>query len=151
MAAAYRSLAEGFQVMLHENEDADPELLEGMIGVLLRMADRPPTEMKGVDEEYIAKLDRVNVKKMKKDADCPICGNAFVDDPHPLLVRLPCHPSHVFDLECIRPWLLLNGSCPLDRVDLAKRERDRKQKHLEEIKKKAAPEDEEEEWDGLYG
>jgi hypothetical protein len=46
---------------------------------------------------------------------------------------------------------LLNGTCPLDRVDLAQRERDRKKKHLEEIKKNAAPEDEEEEWDGLYG
>jgi hypothetical protein len=29
--------------------------------------------------------------------------------------------------------------------------RERRQKHLEEIKKNAAPEDDEEEWDGLYG
>ncbi|KAI1609793.1 hypothetical protein EDD36DRAFT_55999 [Exophiala viscosa] len=151
VSAAFRSLAEAFQFMQRDNDNADSDLLGNMIETLMSSAEHPPREVKGVDEEYIAELDRVDIKKVKKDADCPICGNAFVEDPHPLLVRLPCHPSHIFDLECIRPWLLLNGTCPLDRTDLAQRERDRKQKHLEEIKKNAAPEDEEEEWDGLYG
>ncbi|KIX98349.1 uncharacterized protein Z520_05650 [Fonsecaea multimorphosa CBS 102226] len=151
VSAVFRSLAEAFQVMRRINDNADSDLLESMIQNLMDTAERPPREVKGVDEEYIAALERVNIKKVNKDADCPICGNAFVEDPHPLLVRLPCHQNHIFDLECIRPWLLVNGTCPLDRVDLAQRERDRKKKHLEEIKKNAAPEDEEEEWDGLYG
>jgi len=151
VSAAFRSLGEAFQIMQRDNENADSDLLDSMIEALMSSAERPPQEIKGVDEEYIAALERVNIKKVKKDADCPICGNDFVDDPHPLLVRLPCHTSHVFDLECIRPWLLLNGTCPLDRVDLAQRERDRKKKNLEDIKKNAAPEDDEEEWDGLYG
>lgn len=151
VSAAFRSLAEVFQVMQRDNDNADSDLLDNMIESLMTSAERPPTEVKGVDEEYIASLERVSIKKVKKDAECPICGNAFVDDPHPLLVRLPCHTSHVYDLECIRPWLLLNGTCPLDRVDLAKKNRERRQKQLEEIKKNAAPEDEEEEWDGLYG
>ncbi|ETN39587.1 uncharacterized protein HMPREF1541_05813 [Cyphellophora europaea CBS 101466] len=151
VSAAFRSLADAFRVMQRDNDNADTDLMDEMIETLMASAERPPTEVKGVDEEYIAALERVNIKKVKKDADCPICGNAFVEDPHPLLVRLPCHPSHIFDLECVRPWLLLNGTCPLDRVDLAKRVRERKQKQLEEIRKKAAPEDDEEEWDGLYG
>ena len=151
VSAAFRSLAEVFQVMQRDNDNADSDLMDGMIESLMASAERPPTEVKGVDEEYIAELERVSVKKVKKDAECPICGNAFVEDTHALLVRLPCHPTHIYDLECVRPWLLLNGTCPLDRVDLAKRVRERRQKHLEEIKKNAAPEDEEEEWDGLYG
>ena len=151
VSAAFRSLAEVFQVMQRDNDNADSDLLDNMIQTLMTSAERPPTEVKGVDEEYIAALERVNVKKVKKDAECPICGNPFVEDPHPLLVRLPCHPKHIYDLECVRPWLLLNGTCPLDRVDLAKKVRERRQKQLEEIKKNAAPEDEEEEWDGLYG
>ena len=151
VSAVFRSLAEAFQVMQRVNDNADSDLLESMIENLMETAERPPREVKGVDEEYIASLERVNIKKVKKDADCPICGNAFVEDSHPLLVRLPCHQSHIFDLECIRPWLLVNGTCPLDRIDLAQRERERKKKHLEDIKKKAAPEDDEEEWDGLYG
>lgn len=151
VSAAFRHLAEAFQIMQRDNDNEGGGLLQTMIENLLATAERPPTEVKGVDEEYIAKLDRVSMKKVKADADCPICGNEFREDPHPLLVRLPCHDSHIFDLECIRPWLLLNGTCPLDRVDLAKKERERKQKLLDEIKKNAAPDDEEEEWDGLYG
>ena len=151
VSAAYRMMAEGFQGMLRDNEDADSDLLEGMISDLMNQAETPPTEVQGVDEEYISELERISIKKVKQEADCPICGNAFVDDPLPLLVRLPCHPSHVFDLECVRPWLLLKGTCPLDRTDLAKRQRDRKQKLLDEIKKNAAPDDNEEDWDGLYG
>lgn len=151
VSAAYRQLAEAFQVMQRDNDSINTDLLQNMISNLLATAEEPPVEVKGVDEEYIADLERVPIKKLKPDADCPICGNEFREDPHPLIVRLPCHDSHVFDLECIRPWLLLNGTCPLDRVDLAKRERERKQKHLEEIKKNAAPEDSEEEWDGMYG
>lgn len=151
VSAAFRHLAEAFQTMQRDNDNEGSDVLQNMIENLLATAERPPTEVKGVDEEYIAKLERLSINKVKKDADCPICGNEFREDPHPLLVRLPCHESHIFDLECIRPWLLLNGTCPLDRVDLAKKERDRKQKLLDDIKKNAAPDDDEEEWDGLYG
>lgn len=151
VSAVFRTLAEAFGVMRRESGGESAELLDSMIDALMQTAERPPREVEGVDEEYITALERVSIKKVKKEADCPICGNPFVDDPHPLLVRLPCHPTHIFDLECVRPWLLLKGTCPLDRVDLAKRERERKKKQLEEIKKNAAPEDDEEEWDGLYG
>lgn len=151
VSAAFRSLAEAFGMMRRDNDNADTDLMDSMIEALMSSAERPPTEVKGVDDEYIHNLERVHIKKVKKDADCPICGNAYSEDLHPLIVRLPCHPTHIFDLECVRPWLKLNGTCPLDRADLAKRERERKAKHLEDIKKNAAPEDEEEEWDGLYG
>jgi hypothetical protein len=57
------------------------------------------------------------------------------------VVRLPCHKDHRFDLDCIRPWLKLNSTCPLDRKLL--------------IKKKEKPvtqkiDDEEEDWDDFY-
>ena len=151
VSAAFRNLADAFGVMRRDSEGTDSELLDSLIESLMSSAERPPREVEGVDEEYIAGLERVSIKKVRKEDDCPICGNPFSDDPHPLLVRLPCHSSHIFDLECVRPWLRLRGTCPLDRVDLGKRERERKKKHLEDIKKNAKPEDEEEEWDGLYG
>jgi Ring finger domain len=137
--------------MRRDSDSTGADLLESLIESLMTSAERPPREVEGVDEEYIAQLERVSIKRVKKDADCPICGNPFADDPHPLIVRLPCHPSHIFDLECVRPWLRLRGTCPLDRVNLAERERERNKKRLEDIKKNAKPEDEEEEWDGLYG
>ena len=61
-------------------------------------------------------------------------------DKYPLVVQLPCHDDHRFDLDCIRPWLKLNSTCPLDRKEL--------------LKKKQPPpppvEDDEEEYDDMY-
>ena len=90
--------------------------------------------------------------------DCPICGNPFLEgmvlsilsgafaltrisDEYPLVVRLPCNKNHMFDLECIAPWLKLHATCPLDRKDI--------------VKEKAPPpppkdEEEDGEWDDMY-
>jgi len=46
----------------------------------------------------------------------------------------------------VKPWLRLRGTCPMDRFDFAKQQREKK-----EALKKLAEEDEEEEWDGMYG
>lgn len=91
-------------------------------------------------------LDRVPKASIKPSDTCPICNNAFLEDEYPLVVQLPCHPTHRFDMECIRPWLRLRGTCPLDRVDFAKQQREKA-----EAKKKLVEEDDEEEWDGMYG
>lgn len=61
-------------------------------------------------------------------------------DSHPLVVRLPCHKDHIFDLECIQPWLKLNPTCPLDRKELLKKK---------EVPK-PAEDDEEGEYDDMY-
>ena len=42
-------------------------------------------------------------------------------DPYPLVVRLPCHKDHIFDLECITPWLKVNSTCPMDRIEMTKK------------------------------
>ena len=44
-----------------------------------------------------------------------------VADKYPLVVQLPCHPGHRFDLDCIAPWLKVNATCPLDRKELLKK------------------------------
>lgn len=54
-------------------------------------------------------------------------------------MRLPCHKDHLFDLECIQPWLKLNPTCPLDRQSLVKKK---------EVVKKV--EDDEPEFDDMY-
>lgn len=90
-------------------------------------------------------LDRVPRTQLNSSQVCPICNNPFLEDQYPLVVRLPCHPTHLFDLECVRPWLRLRGTCPLDRTDFAKQEREKV-----EARRKMAEEDEEEEWDGMY-
>lgn len=37
------------------------------------------------------------------------------------MVRLPCNDKHIFDLDCIAPWLKLHATCPLDRKNLVKK------------------------------
>ncbi|KAI1758277.1 hypothetical protein F4782DRAFT_477216 [Xylaria castorea] len=78
----------------------------------------------GVDHLYLDNLDRVSRKKLQSNPTdaCPICAEKFLDDPHPLVVELPCHGSHKFDLECVGPWLLSKGTCPMCRKDLTVRE-----------------------------
>ncbi|KAJ5776348.1 uncharacterized protein N7511_001359 [Penicillium nucicola] len=162
ISAAFYSLAEALEMMRRDagaepstqmpeaadntDTDASHDLLTTMIQSLLSQADTPPREVEGVNEEFCDMLDRVPKAQLKDTDICPICNNPFVEDPYPLVVQLPCHPTHRFDMECVRPWLRLRGTCPLDRVDFAKQQREKV-----EARKKLVEEDEEEEWDGMYG
>ncbi|TGZ79533.1 hypothetical protein EX30DRAFT_372845 [Ascodesmis nigricans] len=153
-APAFRSLARAFQQL--ENTD----LLQSLISRLLEEAEGGNVKAQGVPEGFLDSLERVGMRRLKREDTCCICASAFLDDPYPLVVRLPCHKDHIFDLECIAPWLKLHqvssprsgelGStaltgwvgektCPLDRKDL--------------VKKSPPPvvEDSEEEWDPNYG
>ena len=73
----------------------------------------------------------------------PILMGGSVVDEYPLVVRLPCNRKHMFDLECIAPWLKLNATCPLDRKELGKA------KKTPEPPKKEV-EEEDGEWDDMY-
>lgn len=83
-------------------------------------------------------------KSLKKGMDCPICSNPFLEDEYPLVVRLPCNPKHMFDLECIAPWLKLHATCPMDRKDISKKAPPKKQAEKQE------EEEEDGEWDDMY-
>lgn len=122
--------------------EGNREFLEHLITMLESDVNSPPERIRGVTQQYLDSLDRVPKKKLKKDDACPICAEPYLDDPYPLVVELPCHGSHKFDLECVGPWLQSKGNCPLCRKDLT------------EKKKFEIPKDEEEEdgdVDGLYG
>ncbi|PYI33158.1 hypothetical protein BP00DRAFT_392993 [Aspergillus indologenus CBS 114.80] len=169
ISAAFYTLAEALNVMRRDGgatiaaaaaggipsfgpEETDTtghgnELLTEMIGSLLQAAERPPKEVEGVSEEFCDVLDRVPKASLNSSQVCPICNNPFLEDQYPLVVRLPCHPTHLFDLECVRPWLRLRGTCPLDRTDFARQEREK----AEARRKPAVDDEEEEEWDGMYG
>ncbi|KAI0022788.1 hypothetical protein F4780DRAFT_134947 [Xylariomycetidae sp. FL0641] len=111
------------------------ELLEADIGA-------PPEQIPGVGQAYLDGLDRVPRRALKDDDACPICAEPFLDDQYCLVVELPCHGAHRFDLECVGPWLLSKGSCPMCRKDLTKKK--------EVVVPKDDSEDEDD-VDGLYG
>ncbi|KAJ4381610.1 hypothetical protein N0V86_002974 [Didymella sp. IMI 355093] len=137
MAAAFRLLANAFEMMRGRPADesgGENDLLANMIEVLRQNADDPPAELKGCPDSFLDELERVPNKSLKPTDTCPICVNPFLE------VQLPCHKDHFFDLDCIRPWLKLNSTCPLDRKEL--------------LKKKQPPpppvEDDEEDYDDMY-
>ncbi|XMA17195.1 hypothetical protein WAI453_009986 [Rhynchosporium graminicola] len=124
VAAAERLLQEQYRALLSttaDSEDArNTALLESLITDLETLIDQPPTEVNGVPQSYLDELERVPKKILKKNDTCPICNEAFLDDEYPLVVELPCHRTHRFDLECVGPWLRLQGTCPLDRKRMIK-------------------------------
>lgn len=157
VSAAFRTLANSFAMMQQQPDGTttttDPpvpessqpnsqnELLGRLVEELLASAEDPPREVEGVSDDFLAGLDRVAKTKLKAGDTCPICSNGFLEDKYPLVVRLPCAGSHVFDLECIAPWLKLNPTCPLDRQVLVKKR---------EEKKVVVDDDEEDEGDMMY-
>lgn len=136
-------LADAFTVrrsarVLSSDDHSDP--LEGLISFLDDTALNPPRELEGVSDTFLADLERIPKAKLKQGESCAICANEFLEDKYPLVVRLPCHKDHIFDLECITPWLKVNPTCPMDRQRLIK----------EKIQVKPEIDDDEEEFDDMY-
>ncbi|KAL9082490.1 MAG: hypothetical protein Q9159_006376 [Coniocarpon cinnabarinum] len=91
VSAAYRQLANSYQVMLGETEGVyvpegqerapmNNEWVEGMIEQLMQNANNPPERPKGLPNSFFDELDRVPKKSLKAGDSCPICGNPFLDD-----------------------------------------------------------------------
>ncbi|SPO05003.1 uncharacterized protein DNG_07688 [Cephalotrichum gorgonifer] len=100
-----------------ENRDFLTQLVSALEDDILD----PPETVHGVGQEFLDGLERVNRKKLGEDESCPICAERFLDDKYCLVVELPCHKSHKFDLECVGPWLQSKGCCPFCRADFTKK------------------------------
>jgi len=139
VAAAARLIQDQMSSFLENADNPDHiAFLENLGEQLQVQIESPPVKVAGVPQSYLDELERVLKKALKKDDMCPICAEKFLDDEYPLVVQLPCHKTHRFDLECVGPWLMLQGTCPLDRKEL--------------LKKKEVPkvEDDEEDYDDQY-
>lgn len=140
LAALFRLLQDQMGTLaMTAPTEANRDFLRQLFESLEDDISNPPTRIQGVSQQYLDGLDRVPRKQVKEDEACPICAEKYLDDQYCLVVELPCHHSHRFDLECVGPWLLSKGNCPLCRKDLTK-------------KKEVVVEDDEEDDDpnGLY-
>jgi len=143
VAAANRLLRDQFYTLAQDApSEANAELLRTLIESIQSQIDSPAETVAGVPQSYLDGLERVPKKQLKKTDSCPICGEPFLDDQYPLVVELPCHKTHRFDLDCVGPWLRLNGTCPLDRKDLMKKK--------EVVKAKDDDEEDEEDYESMY-
>lgn len=137
-----------------ENSQAVQEILQHLerVGDLLN-------ESEGVLQQFLDSLERVDVKTLAESADCPICTNRFVDNEWPLVVKLPCKlqgntkREHLFDMDCIAPWLKMHSTCPLCRFDMRDVDRVRREKLAKELAEAEDDDEDDEDDDGLdlYG
>lgn len=117
-----------------------------------------------ISDQFLESLDRVSAQEASKEiADCPICTTAFAEQKHPLIVRLPCEAQHkfglkfrghLFDYECVAPWLKEHLTCPMCRFDVSTAsEKRRKRLEAELARAREEEEEEEEEEEGweVYG
>jgi hypothetical protein len=121
-SAAERLLLEQLDALMNTANDPETRArLEEMMSEVGQAMENPEEEAMGVPQSFLDELERVPKKSLKKSDKCPICAEPFLDDEYPLVVVLPCHKSHKFDLECVGPWLMMRGTCPMDRKDVMKK------------------------------
>ncbi|KAI1496697.1 hypothetical protein F5X99DRAFT_413870 [Biscogniauxia marginata] len=144
MAALFELVQSQYTTLATDAPTAENRnFLESLVSQLEADIHSPPDHVPGVSQEYLDGLDRVPRKALKDDESCPICAERYLDDKYCLVVELPCHGDHRFDLECVGPWLRSKGTCPMCRKDLTK-------KKTVEVPKDEN-EGEEDDVDGLYG
>ncbi|RIA98566.1 hypothetical protein C1645_749705 [Glomus cerebriforme] len=88
------------------------QLMEQQAG---RHAPQPATE------EIIENLPKTKISKkqvVEEQLGCPVCKDEFQIDEE--AVYLPC--THTFHYDCIKPWLKMNGTCPVCRYSLVSQE-----------------------------
>jgi len=142
VSAAERLLQDQLVALrLNAPNEVNSALLNDLIQTIESQIEDPPEKPAGVPQSYLDELDRVPKKLLKKTDTCAICGEPFLDDEFPLVVQLPCHKTHRFDLDCVGPWLRMQGTCPLDRKELMKKK---------EVPKPAEDDDEEDDEMGMY-
>ncbi|KAH6981974.1 hypothetical protein BGZ61DRAFT_183569 [Ilyonectria robusta] len=121
-AALFRLLQDQLQTLHTTAPSADNrEFLESLITSLEDDIHDPPTRLRGVTQEFVDSLDRVNRKKLDQDDDCAICKVPYLEDEYCLVVELPCKGRHQFDLECVGPWLRSKGTCPMCREEMGRK------------------------------
>jgi len=66
-----------------------------------------------ISEEAINNLPRIQLTQQQIDEkiECTVCKDEFQANEKP--AQLPC--GHFFHLDCISPWLKINGTCPVCR------------------------------------
>jgi hypothetical protein len=123
VSAAERLLQDQLVALrLNAPNEVNSALLNDLIQTIESQIEDPPEKPAGVPQSYLDELERVPKKLLKKTDTCAICAEPFLDDEFPLVVQLPCHKTHRFDLDCVGPWLRMQGTCPLDRKELMKKE-----------------------------
>ncbi|CAG8690641.1 1320_t:CDS:2, partial [Dentiscutata erythropus] len=128
--------------------EGNQEFLDNLISQLLEEANASSKGPPPASKLFIQNLPIVNKSEIKSDDTCPICAEKFLSNttPNNSVTRMPC--KHMFDKECILPWLKLHNTCPSCRHEVESDDPTWKKKQLE---LQRAQDSEEEDPDWMYG
>ncbi|PVV01837.1 hypothetical protein BB560_003732 [Smittium megazygosporum] len=97
-----------------ENQDI---LLAQMISALEQQENSGKTYP--TDKQFLDSLPKLDRNSLPSDELCVICGISYCSEDFVRsddIIKLPC--NHMFDQECINPWLKHNNTCPICRFEL---------------------------------
>ncbi|CDS05861.1 hypothetical protein LRAMOSA08389 [Lichtheimia ramosa] len=93
----------------------------------------PPAPANVIESLPIRKL---NQKEVADKEDCAVCKDEYASDDH--VIELEC--AHVFHPDCIKPWLKINGTCPVCRkvIDGTKNDKQKSNSHQHATRDRAS-------------
>ncbi|KAG0357771.1 hypothetical protein BC939DRAFT_447773 [Gamsiella multidivaricata] len=128
-------------------DEVHQEFLDNLITQLMDEAGAsgkhgPPPASKS----FIRDLPFVPQTDVKRDEACIICNeNLHENESNAEITKLPC--KHLFDRECIVPWLELHNNCPACRAEVPSDDPDWiKKKRDAELAKYAAEAEIDQDW-----
>ncbi|KAI8977594.1 hypothetical protein BDF20DRAFT_913909 [Mycotypha africana] len=125
-----------FRQQMRTGGDVDQErFLDDLVSQLLEESQNEAKGPPPASKRFIDTLPNLNKNTLDKEESCIICKENLRSSDH-TVTQLPC--GHLFDLECIVPWLQLHHTCPMCR-------------HKFETEEQVKEEEEEEQRSWMYG
>ncbi|CAG8476154.1 9290_t:CDS:2 [Funneliformis mosseae] len=129
-----------------DNNNNHQQFLDNLVTQLLEEANSSAKGPPPASKSFIKNLPRVTKSEIKPDDTCIICAEHFLSNEKTNVTKLPC--SHMFDKDCILPWLELHNTCPNCRFEVESDDPEWKKKQRE---KQKIEDSEEEDPNGMYG
>ncbi|KAG0735954.1 hypothetical protein G6F57_002065 [Rhizopus arrhizus] len=104
--------------MQTEGNVAQEEFLDNLVSQLLEESQNDIKGPPPASKRFINALP--NVRVLNDDDTCIICKDNLMQSSN-AVTRMPC--GHLFDKECIIPWLELHNTCPMCRYQVETEEK----------------------------